>query len=558
MDYSELAKVYEQLEATTKKLEKRDIIAEFLEGCSYEMLPIIVVLTKGSVFPSWTETELGIAESTMAKALAKATGLREKEIKEDVKNAGDIGDAAEALLKKKKQTTLASRKLTVENVYEGLNKIPTLVGSGSVEAKISLVAELLSSAMPKEGKYLVRTILEEMRIGVAEGTIRDAIAKAFDVPADVVEKAYSVRNDMGEVAQIAKKKGKTGLEKMDLKIGRPLKPMLAQKVESMEKGLKDMGGKAAIEYKYDGMRIQIHKKGEEVAVFTRRLDDVTKQFPDIAEPAKECLKAKECIVEGETVGMDPKTGKPQPFQQLSRRIKRKYYVEEIRKLVPVVTNLFDLLYLDGESWVDKPFEERRKKLEEIMREHKDLCLAKQLVTSDVKKGEKFYEESLKDGQEGVMIKNLRSPYTPGSRVKHMYKLKPVKESLDLAIIGALWGEGRRAKWLGSFVLGSRDQETGEFVEVGKVATGLTDVDLENLTKMLKPLIEKEHVKRVDIRPKIVVQVGYEEIQKSPKYESGFALRFPRVQAIRDDKGPEDVDTLERVGRLYEEQKTAWK
>jgi len=554
MDYSDLVKVYAQLEATTKKLEKRDIIAEFLKECPSDLLDVIALLIRGNIFPTWMEEELGLAENLMVKTVAKTAGVPEKEVKEKNREKGDIGSAVEALLKKKKQTTLATTKLTVKKVYENFKKIPEQTGSGSVEAKINIVAELLASANPDEGKYITRTVMSQMRVGVGEGILRDAIAKASNVPVDVVEHAYNLRNDMGEVVKIAKERGETGLKELSISLGRPLRPMLAQKVDSVETAIKDMGGKAAFETKYDGMRVQIHKKGDEIIVFTRRLDDVTKQFPDIVTPAKNCLKVDECIVEGEAVGTDPKTGRPQPFQQLSRRIKRKYDVGKIQKEIPVVTNLFDLLYLDGESWIQKPFEERRKKLEVIVREAKGkFQLAEQVITSTPDEAEKLYKKSLDEGHEGVMAKKLEASYTPGSRVRHMYKIKPEKESLDLVVIGAVWGEGRRTDWLGSFVLGARDPETGDFVEVGKVATGLSDKDLEMLTEMLKPKIVKEEINKVKLRPELVVEVGYEEIQKSPTYKSGFALRFPRVRRIREDKGVGDADTIERINKLYKAQ-----
>jgi DNA ligase-1 len=267
------------------------------------------------------------------------------------------------------------------------------------------------------------------------------------------------------------------------------------------------------------------------------------------------LKANECIVEGEAVAIDPKTNRPLAFQQLSRRIKRKYDIEEIQKQIPVEVNLFDIMMLEGKSLVETHFEERRKKLEEITQDAKgNFQIAKQIVTKNAKEAEKLYEKALKMGHEGVMAKNLKSPYTPGSRVKHMEKIKPEMETLDLAIIGAIWGEGRRKKWMGSFILGVRDTDRGEFVEVGKVATGLTDANLEELTKLLKPNITEEHIKELVITPKIVVEVGYEEIQRSPTYESGFALRFPRVKTIRTDKGVEDADTIDKVERLYQMQK----
>lgn len=555
MKYKKLAEVYSKLEGTTKKLEKRDILADFFKETEPDVLEIVATLAMGRIFPAWKEKEMGIAENLMIKTISKTAGVPEKKIKKELKKEGDLGVAAENILKKKKQKTLSKRELSIKDVYEKLEKIPEVSGSGSIDEKTSILAELLSSASSEEGKYIVRTVLEEMRVGVGEGIVRNAVSKAFDIDKDIVEHAYNVRNDFGEVAKIAKEKGKKGLEKLKLEIGRPIKPMLAQKAESAEQVLKDMGGKAAFEIKYDGMRIQIHKKGNEIIVFTRRLDNVTKQFPDIVKYAEKGIKAKNCIIEGEAVGINPKTKNPLPFQKLSRRIKRKYDIKEIKKKIPVEVNLFDVMFLEGKTLVEKPFKARRKELEKIIDEIKGkFQLAVNRVYSEKKKVEDMMEDSLRQGHEGLMAKNLEKPYTPGSRVKHMYKLKPVKESLDLIIIGALWGEGRRSEWLGSYLLGAKDPDTDEFVEIGKVATGLTDSDLEELTDKIKPLITSEKGKKIKAKPKIVVEVGYGEIQKSPKYESGFALRFPKVLNIREDKSPSDVDSMDKVERLYKAQK----
>lgn len=558
MEFKKLVKCYEALGATTKKLEKRDIAAKFIKETPLDLLSTVVTLLQGSVFPAWMEAELGVAENIMFRALAKVTGLREEQIKNEAKKTGDLGIAAENILKKKKQRTLAAKVLTVKIVYDNLVKIPSLTGAGSIEQKISLISELLSNAAPGEGRYIVRLILEEMRIGVGEGIIRDALSAAYGIPPELIDKAYSVRNDYGEIARLIRSGGKSALAKVSLEVGRPLKPMLAQKVETVQEGLDETGGKAVFDFKYDGMRAQIHKSGSKIAVFTRRLDNVTKQFPELVDAAKKCIMADTVILEGEAVGIDPKTRRPQPFQRLSQRIKRKYGIEEVQKEIPVEMNLFDLMYVNGINLLDTPYEKRREKLAQIIEGTPDFHLAESLVTSDPKKAEEFYKKALSLGHEGLMVKNLEAKYMPGSRVKYMYKLKMEHETLDLAIIGAIWGEGRRAKWLGSYVLGARDPDTGGFLEVGKVATGLKDEDLESLTSLLKPLVESEHIKEVKIKPKVVVEVGFEEIQKSPTYESGFALRFPRVKRIRDDKGPEDADDLERISRMYEAQKKARK
>lgn len=558
MEFKKLVKCYEALESTAKKLAKQDIVAAFIKETPTELLPTIVTLLEGRIFPAWMETELGVAENIMFKALAKVTGLSEEQIKNETKKAGDIGTATENILKKKTQRTLAGKTITVENVYKNLEKIPTLTGTGSTEHKISLISELVSNATPEEGRYLVRLILEEMRIGVGEGIIRNALGVAYEVSPDLIDKAYSVRNDYGEVAKLIRAGGEKALEKVELEVGRPLKPMLAQKVESAKEGLEEMKGKAAWQFKYDGMRAQIHKNSSKILVFTRRLDNITKQFPELVEAAKKFLKAETVIVEGEAVGIDPKSRKPQPFQKLSQRIKRKYGIEEMQKQIPVEMNLFDIMYLDGKNLLEAPYQKRWELLKEITKETPDFHLAENLVTDDAKKAQEFYKKSLSLGHEGLMIKNLDAHYMPGSRVKYMYKLKQERETLDLVIIGAIWGEGRRSKWLGSFVLGVRDSDSGDFVEVGKVATGLSDEDLENLTNLIKPLTESEHIKDVKVRPKLVVEIGFEEIQRSPTYTSGYALRFPRVKKIRDDKGPEDADDLERIARLFEEQKKAKK
>ncbi|MDP7282698.1 MAG: ATP-dependent DNA ligase, partial [Candidatus Undinarchaeales archaeon] len=551
MDYAKLATVYQDLEKTTKKLEKRDIVADFFKNCPPEQLPIVALLVQGRIFPAWSEVELGVAANIMIKTLSKTAGLPDDEVKKEIRKFGDIGEGAEAVMEKKKQATLASQKLTINKVYENLIKIPEQSGSGAIALKVALLSELLSSARPVEAKYIVRTVMQEMRVGVGEGIVRNAIAKAFNVEEDLVEKANNVTNDFGEVAKVAKKSGKTGLEKLKMELGHPLKPMLAQKAKGIKEAIEYMGGTAAFEIKFDGMRMQIHKNGKEITVFTRRLDNVTKQFPEIAEYARKCITTDKCIVEGEAVGTDPKTKRPLPFQKLSRRIKRKYDIEELQKEIPVDVYLFDIMMLEGKSMVETPFDERRKKLESIVKgvEGK-FQVAGQIVTGDEKKAEALYEKALKMGHEGVMAKNLKSIYTPGSRVKHMEKIKPEMETLDLAIIGALWGEGRRKKWMGSFILGANDTDRGEFVQVGKVATGLSDADLEELTNLLKPNITEENINTVEITPKIIVEVGYEEIQRSPTYESGFALRFPRVKTIRNDKGPSDTDTIDKVERLY--------
>ena len=549
MEYSKLVDVYEKLSATTKKLEKTEIVANFIKNLNSEELKIAIPMLQGKIFLESEEQEIGIADKLVVQTLTKL-GFSKKEVLNEFKETGDLGLVAEHLVKRKRQAILFKRKLSAEQIFYSIRELASLTGKSSQEKKLNIILELLNSAEPKETKYIIRTIIEELRLGIAEGILRDAIALAFNVDKEIVEYAYNLKTDFGEVAIIAKEKGEEGLKRIKLEIGKPTKVMLAEKSKNIEEALKD-AKEPAIEYKYDGMRTLVHKDKDKIWIFTRRLENVTKQFPDLVKLCRDNIKVERAILEGETLGI--KDGKPVPFQELSKRIHRKYNIEEMVKDIPIQINLFDCLLVENEQLLDKPFSYRRKKLEEIVKIIKGkFQLAEQLKTKDLKKAEEFYHKALYLGQEGVMVKNLNAPYQPGKRVGYMYKVKPEKETLDLVVVGAEWGQGRRTTWLASFVLAIRDQETGELLEIGKMGTGLTDEQFKEMTERLKPLIEFEKDNIVHIKPKIVVEVGYQELQKSPNYKSGFALRFPKLIRIREDKGVEEADTLERVKRLYKQ------
>jgi DNA ligase-1 len=346
----------------------------------------------------------------------------------------------------------------------------------------------------------------------------------------------------------------------ELVIGKPVKVMLALKVNDAEEGIKRVGQPLEAEFKLDGFRIQAHKTKDKIRLFTRRLEDVTLQFPDIVSFVKENVKADSFILDSEAVGYSPKTKKYLPFQKISQRIRRKYNIEEMAEKFPVELNVFDILYYDGKNMLKEPFKKRRDILENIVKEKKkQIVLVKKLLTSDAKEINKFFKESIAAGNEGLMLKNLDSPYKPGARVGYMVKLKETMENLDLVIVGAEWGEGKRARWLSSYVLACRDED-GNLLEIGRVSTGLKEKDEEGLsfnemTKMLQPLVISAKGKEVKVKPEIIIEVAYEEIQKSPKYSSGFALRFPRVIRLRtDERNVEDISSLEYVEELYYGQK----
>jgi len=437
MKYATLADVYEKLESISGKLEKTHIISKLLIETSEELLPKVVLLIDGRVFPSWSEEELGVANQLMIKAIAKSYGIPVDVVIKNFKKFGDLGKAAEELAAKRKQVILGKKELTVEKVFENLQLIAKQVGGGSQDRKLNLITELLAHSSHKEAKYIVRAILSELRIGVAEGILRDAIAEAFKVSPEDVENAWFLNPDYGEIAKITKEKGKAGLEKVKIELGKPIMVLLAEKAPSLEDALSSFD-KVALEYKYDGARFLIHKNEEKILIFTRRLENVTKAFPDVVEVCKKSLNAKNCIVDGEAVAMNSETKRPMPFQALSQRIKRKYEIQESIEEIPVQLNLFDIVYLNGETLFDQPLEKRRKVLSGIVKEIPGkIQLAKQLVTKDLKKANEFYNEALKAGHEGLIVKNLEANYQPGRRVTGGWlKVKPVMESLDLIITGA--------------------------------------------------------------------------------------------------------------------------
>ena len=583
MQYSKLADVYDALESTTKRLGHVHIISEFLKNVSILDLGTTILLLEGRVFPRWDEREIGMASKMMLKAISVASGESKERVNSEWKKTGDLGTVSHNLIKKKKQHTLGSHELTVKKVLNNLRKLVTIEGQGSVDKKISLVAELLTSAKPNEAKYIVRTILNDMRIGVGEGSIRDAIVWAFfgkeikvnynkkennvemedrenyNKYVDAVQRAYDITNDFALVAEAAKKYGLKGLDEMEMNVGVPLKVMLALKVADIDEGFERCGKPAEFEFKYDGMRMQIHKNNNEVKVFTRRLENVTKQFPEVVDCVRKFVHEKKVIIDSEAVGYSTKTGKYLPFQNISQRIKRKYDIEKMSQEFPVEVNVFDVINYKDKSVINEPFEERKKIIKKIIKNvPKKIKIARSIVTSDKKEVQDFYKEAVDSGNEGLMIKKLDAPYKPGARVGFMVKLKDTKENLDLVIVKAEWGEGKRSKWLSSYTLACRDKECN-FLEIGKASTGLKEKREEGLsfaemTDLLKPLIKKEEGKEVIPKPKIVIEVAYEEIQKSPTYSSGFALRFPRVIQLRQDRSPDDISTLKIVESLYNKQK----
>ncbi|MEK6862795.1 MAG: ATP-dependent DNA ligase [Nanoarchaeota archaeon] len=557
MKYSELIKVYLELEKTTKKLEKADIIANFLKHVSKDEIKYVIHLLEGRIFPEYDERKIGMSSRLIIKVISASTGNSMYDVERLWKETGALGKVAEQLMKKRKQLTLARSELTIKKVIENIRKLAEIQGQGTVDKKINLITELLNSSNPEEARFIVATILEELRVGVASGIIRDALAKSFDADVEEIEKAYNLTTNYGEVAELLKEHGIKALEKISLKPGIPIKSMLAVLAESIEETFEALGKPAQFEYKLDGFRVQIHKD-KEIKIFTRNLEDVTKQFPDIVRYVKENVKAKNFILDGESVAYDKKTKRHLPFQTISQRIKRKYDIFEIVKKFPIELNLFDVIYSNGRSLINEPLLKRREILEGIVKQSNGkIILTKKLITDDDKKASRFFEESLRNGNEGIMIKNINSNYVSGRYVNGWMKLKNILEPLDLVIVKAEYGEGKRAKWITSYTIACKSGN--ELLEIGKVSTGVKEkgegLTYNEMTRMIKPLIIKEEGKEVNVKPKIIIEVRYEEIQKSPSYTSGFALRFPRILRYRgNEKTLAEINTIKDVEKIYNSQR----
>ncbi len=561
--FKEFAEICQVIEKISSTIDITNKVADLLKKVDVEELPLATHFIMSEVFPAWTGEHLGIGTSLLYVALSKASGMAIKSIESLIRTTGDIGETSLLILKEKRknQATFSSfleeqPELSITDVYQRFKTASEASGKGSQEVKVKNLQFLFNSSTPREAKYISRLALEELRIGVGEGVVRDAIAKAFSVPADVVEHAFMVTNDLGIVAASAKKGGAEALEGLGIEINRPIKMMLSQTSPDIDADIKEMK-EAAIEWKFDGARVQIHKAGNSVTLFSRKLENVTNSLPDLVEIIRKHIKAESAILDGEAVAVDEK-GKPRAFQEILKRFRRKYDVEEKILGIPIQLNLFDIIYLNGKTLIDLPLIERRKALESCVEssteDSKSICVDEQVITGDLEVVEKIYREALKAGHEGIMVKNPNSVYSPGKRGKNWLKKKPRMETLDLVVVGAEWGFGRRANLIGSYSVACYDPETSRFLQVGKVGTGLTDEQLKELTEMLSGLMEGGEAGGVfAIRPKIVMEIAFEEIQKSPNYDSGFALRFPRFIRIRDDKGPEEADSIQRIERVYSQQ-----
>jgi DNA ligase-1 len=575
-----MSEVYEKIEATTKRLEMTDLLVGFLKNTPKDMVDKVAYLTQGKIYPDFMGVEIGVAERLAVKALARASGAEESAIEDDLKRSGDIGESGRKFLGTKKQVTFFQQSLTVQRVYDTMDKMAKASGSGAVNQKLGLLAGLLSDASPREAKYILRTVTGNLRLGIADMTVLDALAIAFGGGKEAredVERAYNICSDLGRVAKAIVEKGLDGVKKFEVSVGEPIRPMLAERLSSPEAILEKFGGKCAAEYKYDGERLQAHKRGNEVTLFSRRLENISRQYPDAVDLFKKYVKAENAILECECVAVDADTGEMRPFQELMHR-RRKYGVEEAIEEYPVSLFVFEALYVDGKDLTFSSYPVRRNALEKTISQSDRVKLANSVIAADVKELERFFLEAIEDGCEGLVCKSIAkdSVYQAGARgwlwikYKRDYKSE-MTDTVDLVVVGAFHGRGKRAGAYGAVLLAVYNPDSDTFETVTKCGTGFTDEDLARLPKMLEKHVVKQKHSRVNslldadvwFEPVVVLEVLGAEFTLSPIHTcamdsvrkgSGLAIRFPRFTGnYRIDKSAEDATTRNEIVEMYQKQ-----
>jgi len=554
--FIDLSKLCEQIVATTKHLEKMDLAGAFIANLPISEVEVAALLLIGQPFPRSSEQTLSLSWSGLRSILQELLQPSSNTIVKLFRETGDIGEVVRRLYQQKgqiSQTTLLTSPLTIHEVHQTFTTIADVKGSGSKRRKTVLLRSLFTRTTPLEAKYITKILVGDQRIGFSEGMLESTITRFFKIPLELVRRANMLRGNIGEVTRIAVEEGTEGLKEVQLRPFTPLLPMLASQAKDVSEAIEQNNGRCAFETKLDGARVQIHmerQNGEaQVRIFSRQLSDVTSSLPDIVDLVEGEVNATSCILEGEVLALGS-DGRPFPFQQLMRRFRRVHDIKTMVEEIPVTLFLFDLLMLDNEVLIDASYEARRKKLSSI---NGSVPLVEQLITGNVSDAAAFLESALNSGHEGLVAKRLTSPYQLGVRGKAWLKIKKSMETLDLVIIAAEYGSGRRHKWLSDYHLAAWDPETSEFQMLGKTFKGLTDTEFEEITRLLLELKIDQKRGIVVVQPQIVVEVEYGEIQQSPTYPSGMALRFARIKRIRYEKRPEEADTIQRVREIFNSQ-----
>lgn len=584
MEFKLIAEYFDKLERISSRIQITSLLTDLFKKSDKDVIDKVIYIIQGKLWPDFFGyPEIGLGEKLMIKALSIGINVKEDTIDAELKKVGDLGEVAYRLKKSGSGTTIltflgasSSSPLTVEEVYNSLSKIALAEGEGSRDVKIRSLAGLLKKADPLEAKYIIRFIDGRLRVGIGDATIMDALANAYGGgphARPIIERAYNLRADLGNIAKVVASEGIEALKNLKPEVGIPIRPMLAERLNDPVEILSKVGGQALVDYKYDGERAQIHKKGNEVYIFSRRLENITKQYPDVRDYVKDYINADEVIIEGEIVAVDKESGDILPFQELMHR-KRKNDIHEAVEEYPVNVYLFDLMYYNGEDYTLKPLPERRKKLEEIIKPNDKLHIAHHIFTDDVEKLKEYFYQAISEGAEGIMVKAVGkdSIYQAGARGFLWIKLKrdyqsEMADSVDLVVVGAFYGRGKRGGKLSSLLMAAYDPETDTFYTVCKVASGFSDAELDELQKKLMeikidskdPRVESEMEPDIWVQPKYVAEVIGAEITLSPQHtcckgqvskEAGLSIRFPRFIRWRDDKSVEEATTPQEILEMY--------
>ena len=580
LDFSTIVNILEQMEQTTSRLELTNYLVTLFKNTPSDLVDKIIYLIQGKIRPDYEGIEMGIAEKMIIRIISQISNISNDEVYRKYREKGDLGSVAEAILRNKIQTTLFNEKVTIERISLVFDKISKTTGKGSQETKIKLFASLFNDSSPEECKYIIRFALGTLRLGIADSTIMDALALAYTSDKKnrkILENAYNVSSDLGRVSKILAKQGLKAVSAIKIELFIPIRPMLAERVQTSKEALEKVSGKAAVEFKLDGERVQIHRGDKKVQIFSRSLENITHYYPDVAE-ASRTITLRNFIIEAEVVAINKYTEEFLPFQELMHR-RRKYDIDKNVENYPVSVNVFDILYASGRDKTNLPYIERRALLKDTITNSVDrrLTLIQQRIVSSVDQLEKFMAKSIEYGCEGLVVKQTNSPYRAGARgfawikIKREYRSELV-DTLDLVIIGGSYGRGRRVGRYGALLLAVYDKNENAFKSVCKVGSGFTDEVLEELfTALGKYMIPKKHPRvssKLEMNtwfiPTIVIEIIASEITLSPEYDAGMdsirkgfglSLRFPKfTKKIRRDKNPQDITDESELIEMYRKQR----
>ncbi|MDQ3851937.1 MAG: ATP-dependent DNA ligase [Thermoproteota archaeon] len=551
-EFSHFVDICEKVRQTASKNAKVATIAEYLvklkgqDGGGDTSLAVAVLFMSGAIFPKGSGLTLNVGFNTIMRSLSEIARLEPEEIQKIYLKHGDMGALAEYVVSKRQQSPLVAQQLLLPDVHDQLRKIADAVGSGAAEAKRKILTGLLINSSPLEAKYLIKIATGELRVGVVEGLVELAIAKAFGRDVQAIRQAMLLSGDIAHVALLAKK------DALSTAIMKPLVPlsfMLADVMFSAEEIEQYYNKPVICEFKYDGIRVQLHKFGDKVKMFSRKLEDVATSFPEIVSAVS--LLQADFILDGEVLAY--RGGRPLHFQELQKRLRRKAVTDRLMAEIPVVYVPYDIMYLDSQSLIGRPLTERKRLLSQIRFGEPIIDFGYRIV-STAQQIACAFKESRDAGHEGLVIKELESQYHPGKRGRHWTKLKYELDTVDAVIVIAEYGHGKRAGTLSDYTFAVRDEhDSGSLKTIGKAYSGLTDAEIAKMTDKLRSITVKDEGYRLVVRPEIVLEIAFDSIQKSDRHNSGFALRFPRIKYIRTDKTVRDIDTLEKVQRIYEHQ-----